>query len=60
MNKTNMKNRNCFCYKCGRLFFPLGIARHRAMHRDKKETVAIQYADNSIVNHLFAKKQEAK
>lgn len=28
---------SCYCHTCKRSFLPLGIARHRAMHRDKKE-----------------------
>jgi hypothetical protein len=33
----------CYCRQCSRSFKSLGIARHRAMHRDKKEVVTIVF-----------------
>lgn len=30
-----------YCHKCKKYFQPLGIARHRAMHRDKKERIEV-------------------
>ena len=30
-----------YCHRCNRYFKSLGIARHRSMHRDKKERVEI-------------------
>jgi hypothetical protein len=35
--------KNCFCGTCNKEFHYLGIARHRAKHRDKKETCIITY-----------------
>ncbi|GAG89398.1 unnamed protein product [marine sediment metagenome] len=32
-----------YCETCKKTFHPLGIARHRAMHRDKREDCIIQY-----------------
>lgn len=31
----------CWCVTCGKAFHSLGIARHRAMHRDKKQNCTI-------------------
>ena len=33
----------CYCHTCKRAFQSLGIARHRAMHRDKDEYCEITY-----------------
>lgn len=30
-----------YCHNCNRYFMSMGIARHRAMHRDRKELVTI-------------------
>jgi len=32
-----------FCHTCDKAFQTLGIARHRAMHRDKREDCDISY-----------------
>ncbi len=34
---------DCYCRTCSSEFKSLGIARHRAMHRDKKEIVTIVF-----------------
>lgn len=31
----------------------MGIARHRAMHRDRKENVKIRYANWRVEEYLF-------
>lgn len=49
----------CHCETCNRSFHPLGIARHRAAHRDKAENCTIEYDDGRIVDHFFAR-QEVK
>ena len=41
MNVTRYKN--CYCHTCEKEFHYLGINRHRAMHRDKKEDCRITY-----------------
>jgi len=33
--------KNCYCCNCRKWFHYLGIARHRAMHRDKREDCMI-------------------
>jgi len=35
--------KTCHCHTCGKKFHSLGIARHRAMHREKKEYCEISY-----------------
>lgn len=44
----------CYCYTCKREFHSLGIMRHRAMHRDKKEDCKIAYSNGDIYIHHFA------
>lgn len=45
-----------YCYTCCKSFKSLGVARHRAMHRDKEEDCLIQYLDGSMYLHEFSKK----
>ena len=46
--------KNCYCHNCDKEFNSLGIARHRAMHRDKQEDCKITYKDGTIINHKFS------
>lgn len=46
---------NCYCHKCKKYYHSLGIMRHRAMHRDKNESVKITYKYGNTVNHAFGK-----
>lgn len=32
-----------YCHRCERRFHPLGIMRHVAMHRDKRENCTVTY-----------------
>ena len=41
----------CYCHKCKRQFNPLGIMRHRAMHRDHGEDCKITYTNGNTVSH---------
>jgi hypothetical protein len=52
MKVTSYKN--CHCFTCERNFHYLGITRHRAMHRDKKEDCVIEYTNGDIYNHKFS------
>ena len=36
-------HKNCYCHTCDKEFHYLGIARHRTMHRDKKQDCVITY-----------------
>lgn len=47
-------NRFCFCHTCNRAINSYGIARHRAMHRSKKEYCEITYSDGKRYGHNFA------
>ena len=53
MRVTN--NKNCYCYTCKKSFHYLGIARHRAMHRDKKENCEITYTNGDTYKHQTSK-----
>ncbi len=53
---TNEKN--CTCLTCKRDFHYLGIARHRAMHRDKKEVCEITYTNGITYLHDFTLEDE--
>jgi len=33
----------CYCVTCSKTFLSQGIARHRAMHRDRKEKCIIRF-----------------
>ena len=52
MRVTNAKN--CYCHTCDKQFHYLGITRHRAMHRDKREDCVISYTDGSKYKHSFS------
>jgi hypothetical protein len=43
-------SKNCYCHTCGKWFHYLGISRHRASHRDKKEDckITFTYGDTHI------------
>ena len=46
MSKPEVKvtrDKNCYCHTCRKDFHYLGINRHRAMHRSKKEDCKITY-----------------
>jgi len=51
------KTGNCYCYACEKHFHPLGIARHRAAHRDKKENCKIMFSDGTVKEWHFGKKE---
>ena len=46
--------KTCFCNTCGRAFHYLGIARHRAMHREKKEECSIEYTNGNTFEHDYS------
>lgn len=43
--------KNCYCYTCEKEYHHMGIARHRAMHRDKKENYRISFSNGDT--YLF-------
>lgn len=48
------KMKNCYCHTCDKEFNSLGIARHRAMHREKKEDCKITFKDGKTLNYKFS------
>ena len=52
--------KDCFCHTCDREFHHLGIARHRAKHRDKHENCTIQFSTGQTIKYTFEKKTNAK
>lgn len=53
--KRDNKLKTCRCHTCGRSFHPLGIARHRAMHRDKYEDCTITFKYGRTVTWKFSR-----
>jgi hypothetical protein len=37
--------KTCYCHTCDRAFHYLGIARHTAMHREKREVCKVTYTN---------------
>lgn len=52
-----MREKECYCVTCDKEFNSLGIARHRAMHRDRRENCTIVYKNGERRVHLFNKKE---
>ena len=52
---TPSDEKNCTCHTCGKDFHYLGITRHRAMHRDKKEDCEITYTHGDRYVHEYSK-----
>ena len=50
--------KNCYCHTCEKDFHYLGITRHRAMHRDKKEDCTITYTYGDTWTHKFSENNE--
>ena len=48
--------KNCYCHTCNKYFHYLGIARHRAKHRDKKEDCKITYTYGDTFLYKFSEK----
>jgi hypothetical protein len=46
-------NKNCYCHTCKKAFHYLGISRHRAMHRSKKENCEILYTNGDTFLHKY-------
>lgn len=53
-------NKNCYCLTCEKAFHYLGIARHRAAHRDKREDCKIMYSNGDVYKHAFSNRGGAK
>lgn len=57
MKQTDI-NPWCKCHTCGKLYHWLGINRHRAMHRDKREDCKITYTGGDTYTFRFSKQKE--
>lgn len=55
-----MKNKYCYCQTCKRLIHYLGITRHRAMHRDKREDCVITFTTGKTEKYNFSGKKTYK
>lgn len=44
---------SCYCETCSKAMKPGGVARHRAMHRDKKEKCVIEFSGGEVVKYDF-------
>ena len=51
-------SKSCYCHTRRKHFNPLGIMRHRAMHRNKGENCEITYTNGDRIFHKFGNKQE--
>ncbi len=51
MRTTHRKN--CYCHTCGIYYHYLGIARHRTMHKEKKENCKITYTHGDTYEHKY-------
>ena len=47
---------DCFCHTCNAGFNHLGIARHRAMHRDNKENCKITFSKGDTYEYTYDSK----
>ena len=52
MKTTSAKN--CTCHTCDKDFHYLGITRHRAMHRDRKEDCEITFTHDNRYRYLYS------
>jgi len=50
--------KTCYCYTCRKWFDPLGILRHRAMHRDKRENCTIKYTHGNVSEYQYGEIKE--
>ena len=45
------------CKTCKKFFQSGGIARHRAMHRDKKQDCVIEYGDGRTFKYKYSEEE---
>lgn len=48
---------SCFCHTCNRVFHPLGIASHRAAHRDKYQDCEITFSNGDRRRWEYSKRK---
>ena len=49
------QEKDCYCHTCKKEYHHLGIARHRAMHRDNKEKCVITFSTGKTYTFDFSK-----
>ncbi len=54
---SHTKGKSCYCHTCDKSFNYLGIARHRAAHRDRKEDCKITYTNGDTYLYEYADDQ---
>jgi len=52
---NNPVTKTCYCHTCNKAFHYLGIARHRAAHRDKKEQCKIEFTNGDTYLYEYQK-----
>jgi len=55
MKVTNTKD--CYCHTCKKDFHYLGIARHRAAHKSRKENCEITFSNGDTYCYNYADKE---
>jgi hypothetical protein len=50
-----MRDKDCYCHTCKKEYHHLGIARHRAMHRDRNENCKITFSDGRTFSWAYAR-----
>ena len=53
-------DKNCYCHTCDKWFHHMGIARHRAMHRDKRENCTITFTEGDTYTWEYGERQEGR
>lgn len=53
-------SKTCWCHTCEKAFHPLGIMRHRAMHRDRKEDCVITFTEGQCYRYNYGFDSGAK
>lgn len=53
------RDKNCYCHTCQKAFHYLGINRHVAMHRDKKEDCRVTYTYGDTYLYKFSEPENS-
>ena len=53
-------DKNCYCFTCKKELHYLGIASHRAAHRNRSEKCKIMYTNGDVYEHDFSKQHSEK
>ena len=54
MEKRIILHKTCYCHTCKKAYHYLGINRHRAMHRDRREDCRITYTYGDTYTFNFS------